>query len=421
VAAVFRSPLPPAGILRGEFEKRGKGLSVRERLLAGWPCIFRRNRGYFATILLSALFLWLGNALATKDAFVYDAGERAEVVTARVDRILARDERPMQVDNDTYATVIIYFEATITDGPRKGSNLGARQLDDPFAAIPMRQVQEGDRITMVYNKDALTGEGMWLLQEYDRTGPLLALAAGFFALLILYGGKQGVNTVISLCCTCIAIFAVLIPSILSGHNIYISSLIVCTYIVAMTLALVNGLNSKSLSAAIGCLGGLLVSAVLVLSMDNVLKLTGYVNDESAFLIYINPAHPIDLKAIIFSGILIGALGAILDVSVSMAASLSEITATSPNSTFASLVRSGFNIGRDILGTMTNTLILAYIGSSLSLLLLLIVYSNSVMELLNREMVVVEILQAVAGSVGLLFAIPLTTVSAAYIFTRSKRV
>jgi len=392
-------------------------------LLALWDRLRAKLRwqqiGYLATIAASVLFLWVGNRVAFQDMKVLDMVDASsEVVCAKVDRIWARDIRPYRIDSQVMEAVTIYFEATITSGPRSGSQVGAEQINDPLMAVQLREVEAGDRITMIrYQRSE--EEQVWVLQEYDRSRPLMALGAVFLLLLLLFGGKKGFHTIVSLVFTCLGIFIVFIPLILAGYNIYIATLIICIFITGMTLSLVNGLNRKSLSAAVGCLGGLLVSGILVWVLTGALKLTGFVEEESAFLLYMNPDNPLDLKAIIFSGILIGALGATLDVAVSMASALCEISATSLETSFRSMVRSGVNIGRDIMGTMTNTLILAYIGGSLTMSLLLIVYSNSLLELINREMIVVEILQAVIGSIGLLCAIPLTCLFAAYIFTRQK--
>ena len=148
-------------------------------------------------------------------------------------------------------------------------------------------------------------------------------------------------------------------------------------------------------------------------MNGVLKLTGFVDENAIYLQQLNSS--IDLKAIIFGGILIGALGAIMDVSIDIASSLSEVADKMEKPDFRTIVKSGFNIGKDIMGTMTNTLILAYIGSSLTTVLLLTASSHSIAYLFNLEMITVEILQALVGSIGILTTIPLTSVIAAALY------
>ena len=117
------------------------------------------------------------------------------------------------------------------------------------------------------------------------------------------------------------------------------------------------------------------------------------NEESLYLYYMNAENPINLKGIIFGSIIVGAIGAIMDVSIDIASSLNEVINASEKPTFEKTVKAGFEIGRDIIGTMANTLVLAYIGSSLSCTLLTVSYSGSITYLFNREMIVVEMLQA----------------------------
>ncbi len=143
-----------------------------------------------------------------------------------------------------------------------------------------------------------------------------------------------------------------------------------------TLIIVNGINRKSICAGIGCFSGVITAGALTLISDHFLRLTGMVDEQSFYLKYMFEDHVIDLKAIIFASIILGAVGAIMDIAMSLSSSLCEIQLQSPECTSKMLYKSGINIGRDIMGTMANTLVLAYIGSSLSLTLLLIAYSNS---------------------------------------------
>jgi uncharacterized membrane protein len=157
-------------------------------------------------------------------------------------------------------------------------------------------------------------------------------------------------------------------------------------------------------------------------MSKVLFLTGIVDDNSWYLVNLPVDPPINLKAIIFAGIVIGAMGAVEDVATSIASSLWEIKEKVGNIKFETLFRSGLTIGRDIMGSMANTLIRAYIGSSLSVVLVLSIYSNSsLLRLLNMEMIVVEILQALIGSLGILFAMPLTAFFCSVFYLKMQKV
>jgi uncharacterized membrane protein len=186
----------------------------------------------------------------------------------------------------------------------------------------------------------------------------------------------------------------------------------------MTLIIVSGISIKTVAASIGCLSGVLFSAGMVFVMDYFLKLTGVVDQDSVYLILLNPENPINLKGIFFGSIVIGAMGAIMDVSMSISSALFEMKEKYAANSWSQLVNSGMTIGRDIMGTMANTLVLAYIGSSLSIVLLLIAYNPSMLDLMNREMVIIEILQALIGSLGILMTLPLTAIVSGLLYSRT---
>lgn len=163
-----------------------------------------------------------------------------------------------------------------------------------------------------------------------------------------------------------------------------------------------------------------MTGILTIIMDRVLQLTGVVDQEAQFLLLLNEDNPINLRGVIFGAIIIGAMGATIDVSMSISSALHKLSENMHDKTYAKLLKSGLNIGRDIMGTMANTLILAYIGSLLSIVLLLVTNTGSLLNLFNREMTVVEVMQALVGSLGILFTIPITSLLCASIYHEKKR-
>lgn len=145
------------------------------------------------------------------------------------------------------------------------------------------------------------------------------------------------------------------------------------------------------------------------------------DEHSIYITMLFPDKPIDLVALVFSGIIIGALGAIMDVAMDISSSLNEIVIHVPDIKFTELFRSGMRIGRDIMGTMSNTLILAYIGSSVTDIMLLITYSSSIVELANREVIIADMLQALAGSMAILLTVPFTVVLAGIVYLGKRRI
>ncbi len=383
----------------------------------------KKKRGefflYLTVIIFSVLFLFLGNKIATNDLPVLNGDySKQTIVTAKIEKITDRSLEEYSLDeNNTNKIVKITFDAMILSGAEKGKKVAGIQSIGSIYIYDMNtpEVKKGDKILLLYNEGQ--EEIDWQFVEFVRTDKLLVFGILFVFALLLFGHIKGFNTLLSLVFTCGAIFAVFIPSILSGKNIYLSSIIICLYTILMTYLIVNGFNKKTLSAILGCFGGIFISGILTIIMDKVLALTGYVNEESGYLFCVSTEAPIDLKAIIFAAILIGAMGAIMDVSMSISSSLWEVKNKSDYSSFNVLFKSGMNIGRDVMGTMANTLILAYIGSSLSVVLLLSIYSTSLIYLLNQEMIVVEIIQALVGSFGILFTIPLTSLICAAIYNK----
>lgn len=316
---------------------------------------------------------------------------------------------------DARSESIVIFEGEFTKGYKKGTVEKAVQRVDSLYAIEMRQVEVGDKVVVYRNPDPQIDVD-YMFAEFNRV-PILFVFAGLFAVVLLVFGRwQGFKTLVSLVLTIASIFLVFIPAVLRHGNVYIWSIITCIYIIFMTLLIVIGWTRKSAAAIIGCVSGVLTCGIIVLICDTSLHLTGLVDEDALYLLMLDPEHPISIKAVVFAAIIIGAVGAVMDVAMDIASALSEIKAQVPDITTMQMVKSGFAIGRDIIGTMANTLLLAYIGSSLSVTLLLVAGNPSLLYLFNTEMIVVELLQAIAGSFGMLMTIPLTSFVCGFLYT-----
>ena len=362
---------------------------------------------YILIIVFALSFLYVGNRIASDDLDILQNEFAPPTVEAQVIRVLY----VAQADEmDWWEGTTIYFEARVTNGELRGEVLAVTQMIDDFWAGNVREVTRGDRILITSFMD-----DEWHFMEHVRFHTILLLGGIFIVLLLLFGRMKGLSTILSLGFTCVAVFAVFLPAILSGRNIYLAALLVCVYAALVTIFLVNGINRKSFAAVIGCLGGMAAAALLTFVTGAVLGLTGVVSGESMHLLHLPLEPAIDLRAIIFAGIIIGAVGAVMDVAVSIASALWELRENAPDLSFKSIFRSGINIGKDVMASMTNTLVLAYIGSSLSVILLLIIHAGSLTELLNRELVIVEFLKAMIGSLGLLFTMPLSALICAVLY------
>lgn len=374
---------------------------------------------YISTIVLSILYIVLLGNLFCKDLALFQNGD--DIVKAKVIEIIDKELNEYKIGNENHKQTTIYFKAKILSGDDKGEIVDAAQQINDLYAGQQEEIVEGKRILLMEMNG--TNEADYIMTEYVRTDYLLVLGIIFVIFLIAFGHKKGINTIVSLIFTCLSIFVVFIPAVLSGHNIYLWSVITCLFIIAMTLLLINGISKKTLCSMIGCIAGVFLTALLTIIMTKIMHLTGLVDEQSYYLQLADTSQPFDLIAMVFGGIIIGAVGAIMDVAVSLSASLLEVyeKAKDKDKNIKSLMKSGITIGRDMMGTMSNTLVMAYIGSSLSTTLLLLIYSGSLIELLNREMIIVELLQIMVGSFGLLLTIPLTSLICSLIYCKIKKV
>ncbi|MCL2238751.1 MAG: YibE/F family protein [Defluviitaleaceae bacterium] len=377
--------------------------------------IVERNAGadsslYKWVLILSVAFLVIGNRVAT-DGAALPTRFGGTVYSAIATEIVNRIEN----NHDSWETdVFTTFRARIRGGELRGTEVTAEQLTSTRWLLAVREVEVGDRVLLFYDQFS----GHHRFHDYIRINYVIYLGALFLVLVVLFGKRKGLNSLIALGFTCMAVFSVFVPAILSGRNIYATTIITCAFVIISTLLTVVGLNKKALSSMLGCMGGVLLAGIIMLVMDRFLNLTGLIDDDTRYLRMLG--NNININAIIFASVTIGAMGAIMDVAMSIASSLWEVRIARGASNFHGLFTAGINIGKDILGTMLNTLILAYIGSSLSTILLIIAHTNSYVELFNREMVIVELLRALTGSFGMFLAIPLTAALCGFLYSKSMR-
>ena len=171
--------------------------------------------------------------------------------------------------------------------------------------------------------------------------------------------------------------------------------------------MIGGFNKKTVSAILGTLFGLIVAAMIAIEVGGLSHITGVVDDEFYLLGFLPLKSSFSYQGLLFSGIIIGSLGAVMDVSMSIASAINELTEHSYNMSPLKLIAAGMNVGKDAIGTMTNTLILAYMGGSIYMMLVLTAENATLAELINSEAIATEILRSMAGSIGIILTVPFT--------------
>ena len=228
----------------------------------------------------------------------------------------------------------------------------------------------------------------------------------FLASVILIGGKAGVKAVIGLLITILCIWFILVRGIFNGANPIWMSIGTSAVIIILTFLVIGGINRKVVTAALGTLGGVILAGIMAAIFSYLAKLSGACEDAIQLSINMKTVT-FNFRDLIFAGIVVSALGACMDVGMSIASSLDELKNKAKDITWQELFKSGMSIGRDVIGTMTNTLILAYVGGALKLILLFLACEMPISEILNKEAIAEELISAIAGSMGVVYTVPVT--------------
>ena len=261
----------------------------------------------------------------------------------------------------------------------------------------------------------------YAIVDYDRLPAMLLLLAIFAALLIFFGGITGAKALLVLLFAVILIAKGLISFILyAPSHIIFATLCIGSIIALATQLIVSGRSVKAAGAIIGTIGGILIAGLLAVIAIHGTYLTGIAEEQAGMLkaLYL---QEVDFRELLFAGIVLGALGAVMDVAVSIASAQYEMKQLAPKTKFEALVSSGMSVGRDVMGTMANTLVLAYIGGALPLILLISAQPDlPLRHVLNLNMIATEIVRSLVGSIGLLCAIPITAYTTAFLITIRPR-
>lgn len=274
-------------------------------------------------------------------------------------------------------------------------------------------LKKGEKILLYQYEDKGKLKGLKIF-ERSKENSLYFLVGLFIFLMLIIGGKKGVKAFITLFLTLGVVVFVLVPLLLKGYSPIPITIFSVTIITIFSLFIVSGINKKSIAGIIGTILGTLIAGILAMGISNYNGLVGMGSEDIQALVYGSNGKFLNYRGILFSGIIIGALGAVMDVAISIASSIYEIKELNPKIKNTQLIKSGMNIGRDIMGAMSNTLILAYVGSSLSLIMVFSSFKLSFLEIINLDLVATEIIRSIAGSIGLVLAIPITVLVSVFL-------
>lgn len=351
-------------------------------------------------IFLFLLFLYFFNQGIDKKELIEDNGnqfERAEVV-----EIISENRNK---DGSQQGTQTI--KVRLKSGEFKGEVVEATNIDSYLYGADCKV-----GTSVIVQVSEYDGQISASVYNYNRTMILFAMIGVFLLSLVLIGRRKGFTSALGLIFTFICILYLYLPMMYLGASPFLSAVVVTVLITLVTMYFIGGFSKKTLCAIIGTVGGVVIAGVSASLFGKWGHITGYNVSDIETLLYLGQNSKLQIGGLLFSGILIASLGAVMDVAMSISTTIEELHYHNPHLTRHELFKSGIKIGGDMMGTMSNTLILAFTGGLLSTLMIFYAYDMPFLQMMNSYEMGIEIMQGIAGSLGVILTVPLVSAVAA---------
>jgi len=378
-------------------------------------------RGKNIIRLLVLLALLAGYAAAL---YIFNKPDEDEIATsaskqtfvsARVEKVLSDDAKPDYVRAEGRRLGKQSLQIKILSGEHKGEIM---QLANYLSVLFNVDARAGDRIIvrLTVNQDGTCSTAMF---NYDRATAIAAFVFVFVALLIMLGGIKGIKALLGLAFTIISLWFLLIPMVMKGYNSLLATCAIVALTTSASFIILDGFTKKVMSAILGSMAGVAAAGLSAALAGFITPLNGFNMTEAETLILQATDNGMKISGLFVCGIIISSLGAVMDVAMSIASSVHELYSLNSKLSLKQLLVSGMNIGRDTMGTMATTIILAFMGSSLNMLILTKAYEIPLNQLFNSDFICIEIIQGVAGSIGIILTVPFVALISASLMCRRK--
>lgn len=380
---------------------------------------FINNNKRTIAVLLAAAVIFIAARIWVSPASGEDAGaepeEYAEYDTGTVLEILSDSTEADDAADGAYRGDQLML-VEITSGRYEGETMQVYNYVGPLYGAPLKV---GDSAVLIVSTYA-DGSHTATVYEFNRLLALAAIIALFVIATVLVGGKTGAKSLIGLVITLICIFLILLPMLMKGFPTLLTVFLICAYVAVVSFTILGGVSRKTLCASLATICGIAVALLFGLAAQALARIDGLrLADVEPLLQLRQTGTPIGLRYLLVGGIVISALGAVMDVAMSIASAISEIHSVNPALSTKELFRSGMNIGRDMVGTMTNTLILAFLGSSFVIVIYLYSIGLQPYQLLSSSYFVIEVISGISSSIGVIISVPLTALISAYVMGGKK--
>lgn len=370
----------------------------------------KRNIFAIVSVLIISIAIIMVSKSIFPDGFIEDRyGKGAEFYNGVITEIIEEDLNKDPILDGVeigYQKVV----AKVTEGQYKDNTY---EIKNNISRLYNYKVEEGTKVVLILYKQN-NGNMIWDVYGYDRSSMIYVLAGIFIIVVITIGGVKGIKSLVSLMFTLVTVIFLMLPLMFRGLEPMLAAILSAILSIIVTLSLVSGINKKTVTAIIGTISGVVISGIIAYIFGELTHSSGMTMNDTESLIYIAEGTNLKVKGIMFAGILIASLGAVMDVAMSISSSLFEIYEVNKNIKQIDLFKSSMNIGKDIIGTMTNTLILAFAGGSITTLILIFAANMPYNKFINLEVLAIEIIQGLAGSIGIVLSVPITAVVGSYL-------
>ena len=323
--------------------------------------------------------------------------EKAKVMKITKDNI--------QEDGNRYGNQEVVLE--LTSGKYKGESVRATS---PSGTLFGADCVEGMKVIAIVSA---TKENLVVtVYSQNRTVPIVGFVLILVLAICIIGGKKGIKSVLSLAFTLVSIFFILFPLLYKGMSPFLVAVVISGIVTVFTILFVGGVNRKSFAAVIGTISGVVIAGLSAYIFGKAAGINGFNVSDIENLNYVAQYCKLQIGGLLFAGIIISSLGAVMDVGMSISSTINEIYEKNQDMSVRELFLSGIHVGRDMMGTMSNTLILAFVGGSITTLMLNYAYDLPMNQLMNSYNIGIEIMQGVAGSLGIVLTVPVTALVAA---------
>jgi uncharacterized membrane protein len=357
-------------------------------------------------VFMGAVSVW---SLKVQNEYEHYNNENVTYVKGKVIETDNSELESDQIDSNRYNGVQ-YVKVQILEGELKGTQV---DIENYLMSYSNVYVEPGMKVIVSVDQPEGT-EPYCLIYNYYRSPYIYLMIAALAVLMIWIGGAKGIRAFLGLAFCLFTVIMLMLPMIYQGYSPVLASVVTVVITTAVSLLLLNGISKKTTAAIISTAVGVIIAGIIFAIMSWLLHVSGYNMDETEYMVLVAQNTSLKVGEVLFAGVLISALGAVMDVGMSVSSAIFELHEANPKMTQSQLVKSGMNIGKDMIGTMSNTLILAFVGSCIGEMLVLTSYGIRYHQFINSDFIAIEIGQGLSGTMAVILTVPVASFVASYL-------